>query len=162
MKDTTDYRNGAVLTGPPGGQPGLTVFDAQFQCHLNCNHAFESLGPTHTIEDVHRVAVSPQGKSSARYSTQEGFLRDKSFIMHAGGSDLSLFCRSMRQHVFLGHSTMKISKRWIDMQPRRLCTSLSVKRWDVLCPLQIREPNHSILHQLALSGTVRNRIGMVT
>ena len=80
MKDTTDYRRGRVLTGPPGGQPGLADFDAQFQCQLNCN-AFDSLGASHPVEDVHRVAVSPQGKSSVRYSTQEGFLRDKSFIM---------------------------------------------------------------------------------
>ena len=161
MKDTTDYRCGLVLTGPPGGQPGLMNFDAQFQCQLNKNNAIESLGPGHPIQDVHRVAVSPHGKSSVIYSTQEGFLRDKSFIMHAGGLDLSLFCRSTRQHASLGHSMMKISNRWINMQPRRSCTSSSVKRWTVLSPLQLQAPNHSILHHLALSGTVRNRIGMI-
>ncbi len=160
MKDTTDYRHGRVLTGPLGGQPGLTNFEAQFQCLLNRNNAFDSLSPTHPVEDVHRVTVSPQGKSSVHYSTQEGFLHDKSFIMHAGGLDLSLFCRSMRQHASLGHSMMKSSNQQINMQPRQSCTSSSVKQWTVLSPLQFKAPNHSILHHLALNGIMKSLIGM--
>ncbi len=160
MKDTTDYRCGRVLTGPPGRQPHIADFDAQFQCQLNRNNAYNSLGTSHPIEDVHRVAVSPQGKSSVRYSTQEGFLCDKSFIMHAGGLDLSLFCRSTRQHASLGHSTIKISNRRINMQPCLSCTSSSVKWWAFLCPLQVKAPHHSSLHQVALSGIMKNHIGM--
>ncbi len=74
MKDTMDYRNGRVLVGPAGtGQPVVMTYKAQFQCLLNRNNAGNNLGPTHKTEAVHRVAVSPQGKSSVRYSTQEGF-----------------------------------------------------------------------------------------